>query len=333
MVFPRWLCSREICRECTVWAKEPRSGGPSTLGPDFSSRRLSEKISVWRDLLSQVEGTICPARSGGSYGHDHRGGTSRSFWSQPRLLKPSSKPELPLQGNCTPWSGSFHLVWRLPDRPSQLPSWYSSGVPAGPFLHKVDPLHLRGLRGGHCGLTLQKLAFGTRSPPTLATPGSLFSRPSCALPQYTKRGFESLAAWVSRSTQLDFLKRNVSDYICNPSSSRERDAASRGHTSGIPSSACFIPRSWRRFHRTCFYSSWSLRHPARDISLIHWSDYTRYSECGHAEGVPKGFDAASRSFTEYVTETFSFTKVYKELNGNKEMLFNHSQWDQKHLLQ
>ncbi len=46
-------------------------------------------------------GMICPARSGGSYGHDHRGGTSRSFRSQPRLLRPSSKPELPLQGNCT----------------------------------------------------------------------------------------------------------------------------------------------------------------------------------------------------------------------------------------
>ncbi len=116
-----------------------------------------EKISIWRDLLSQAEGMICPARSGGSYGHDHRGGTSRSFWSQPRLLRPSSKPELPLQGNCTPRSGSFHfLVWRLPARPSQLPSWYSSGVPAGPFLLKVDPLHPRGLRGGHCGLTLQK---------------------------------------------------------------------------------------------------------------------------------------------------------------------------------
>ncbi len=51
-------------------------------------------------------------------------------------------------------------------------------------------------------------------------------------------------------------------------------------------------KSWRRFHRTCFYASRSLRHPARDISPIHWSDYTLcYSEHGHTEVVPKAFDA------------------------------------------
>ncbi len=31
-------------------------------------------------------------------------------------------------------------------------------------------------------------------------------------------------------TQLEFLNRNVPGYICNPSSLRELDAASRGHT-------------------------------------------------------------------------------------------------------
>ncbi len=30
--------------------------------------------------------------------------------------------------------------------------WYSAGVPAGPILRRVDPLHPKGLRGGHCGL-------------------------------------------------------------------------------------------------------------------------------------------------------------------------------------
>ncbi len=33
---------------------------------------------------------------------------------------------------------------RLPARPSQLPDWYSSGVRAGLFLHRVNPLHLEG---------------------------------------------------------------------------------------------------------------------------------------------------------------------------------------------
>ncbi len=41
------------------------------------------------------------------------------------------------------------MVRRLPARPSQLPDWYSSGVHAGLFLHRVKPLHLEGLRGGN----------------------------------------------------------------------------------------------------------------------------------------------------------------------------------------
>ncbi len=296
-----------------VLAGRVRSDLISLLGGSlrrFPSGGISSlRRRVWSVPLGVVE--VMDMTTEGA--HLEASGLNRGCWDHPPNQSSLYKETVHLEVEAfTSWCGD-----RLPARPSQLPSWYSSGVPAGLFLHKVDPLHPRGLRGGHCGLTLQKQAFRTWSPPILATHGSLFSRPSCALPQYTKQGFESLAAWASRSTQLEFLKRNVSDYICNPSSSRERDAASRGHTSGIPSSACFIPRSWRRFLRTCFYASWSLRHPARDISLIHGSDYTRYSECGHAEGVLKGFDTASRSFKEYVTEMFSFTKVYKELNGNK----------------
>ncbi len=41
------------------------------------------------------------------------------------------------------------MVRRLPAQPSQLPNWYSSGVPAGPTLCRVDPLHLEGSRGGN----------------------------------------------------------------------------------------------------------------------------------------------------------------------------------------
>ncbi len=114
-------------------------------------------------------------------------------------------------------------------------------------------------------LTLQNLAFGTRSPPTLVIPGSLSL--ALALLFHTRWGFESLAAWASRSQSVQrsssSWKGTSQGYICNPSSPRERDAASGGHTSGIPVSACFIPRSWHRFHRTCFYGSWSLRRTAR----------------------------------------------------------------------
>ncbi len=44
------------------------------------------------------------------------------------------------------------MVRRSPARPSQLPDWYSSGVLAGLFLRRVNPLHPKGLRGGVIGL-------------------------------------------------------------------------------------------------------------------------------------------------------------------------------------
>ncbi len=59
-----------------------------------------------------------------------------------------------------PGAGSFHfMVWRPPARPSQLPDWYSSGVPAGPTLCRVDPLHLEGLR---CGNSAYHTSLGGR---------------------------------------------------------------------------------------------------------------------------------------------------------------------------
>ncbi len=41
---------------------------------------------------------------------------------------------------------------------------------------------------------------------------------------------------------------------------------------------CFIPWSWCRLHRTCFYTNWPLHYPAREVSPIIWTDYTQYSE-------------------------------------------------------
>ncbi|KAL0154540.1 hypothetical protein M9458_048803, partial [Cirrhinus mrigala] len=44
------------------------------------------------------------------------------------------------------------------------------------------------------------------------------------------------------STRLEFLKGNVSGYVCNPGSPRERDAASRGHP---PASLRALLLSWK----------------------------------------------------------------------------------------
>ncbi len=129
--------------------------------------------------------------------------------------------------------------------------------------------------------------FGLRDagPAHLATRGPpFFSRPSCAsstlgrdLEVRQRRHLVPIALRRSSS----FWRGTSLGYVCNPSSSRERDAASRGHTSSIPASGCFISWSWRRFHRTCFYASWPIMSPARDVSPILWTGYTCDSE-----GVP-----------------------------------------------
>ncbi len=119
----------------------------------------------------------------------------------------------------------------------------------------------------------------------------------------------SLAAWASHSHSV-FGRSSSSwrgtslGYVCNPSSSWERDTASQCHTSGIPASTCFIPRIWCRFHRMCFYTSWSLRHLAVENTTGTPSAWpvviTPLSEwLGHSESVPIAFsDAASCSLEE-----------------------------------
>ncbi len=69
-----------------------------------------------------------------------------------------------------------------------------------------------------------------------------FSRPRRAPEGYTQgRDLEvwqrgNLVPLSIYQTQLEFLKRNASGYVCNPGSSKEGDAASRCHTSCIPAS-------------------------------------------------------------------------------------------------
>ncbi|KAI2644504.1 Transposon Ty3-G Gag-Pol polyprotein [Labeo rohita] len=75
-------------------------------------------------------------------------------------------------------------------------------------------------------------------------------------------------------TQLEFPKGNVPGYVCNHGSPRERDAASRSILLASLPSARFILEADAGRLRTCFYASWSVTSPARDVPLSHWSDYT-----------------------------------------------------------
>ncbi len=77
------------------------------------------------------------------------------------------------------------------------------------------------------------------------------SRPSCAPHGYTlagtcKSGGLGISSPKRLRMQLEFRKRNVLGYVCNPSSSREQDAQSRP----------YFRHSCQRY-RTCFYISWS----------------------------------------------------------------------------
>ncbi len=105
----------------------------------------------------------------------------------------------------------------------------------------------------------------------------LFSRLSCAFPH--KAGIcKSGGVGISFPKHLDAVTSQVTHVIMVPW--RERAAASRGHTSGIPASACFIPRTWF---------------------------YTRSSERGHAGGVPK----ASRRIFSFPSGNHGYVRNLK----------------------
>ncbi|KAL0149265.1 hypothetical protein M9458_055499 [Cirrhinus mrigala] len=57
---------------------------------------------------------------------------------------------------------------------------------------------------------------------------------------------------VAFSTQLEFLKGNVSGYVCNHGSLRERDAASRAILPGSLQRLLLYPEAAGCMHRTCF---------------------------------------------------------------------------------
>ncbi len=94
--------------------------------------------------------------------------------------------------------------------------------------------------------------------------------------------------------QLEFLKRNVLGYVCNPSSSKERDAASRGHTFGIPASGCFIPEADAGSTARAFMLPGRLCHPP----VTSRPSVGQITHVFRAWSRWWSLDAASRSFEE-----------------------------------
>ncbi len=90
---------------------------------------------------------------------------------------------------------------------------------------------------------------------------------------------------ASRRSSM-FPEGNVPGYVSNPSSPRERDAASQGHTSGIPTRAML--HSWKlapAAHHVLL-SILVMTSPAPDVWPSILTDYTYDSELDNADGVP-----------------------------------------------
>ncbi len=86
-----------------------------------------------------------------------------------------------------------------------------------------------------------------------------------------------------------FPEGNVPGYVCNPGSPRERDAASQGHTSGIPTRA--LLHSWKLAPAAhhALLSILVVTSPTPDVWLSILTDYTYDSELDIADGVPLAF--------------------------------------------
>ncbi len=168
-----------------------------------------------------------PTRSCGNYGCGSRGGMGETM------------------GVAVPGAETASLI--------QLTAcWDSAGVLAGPFLRRVSPLHPEGLRGGYStyhaplgGLSVGKTLFYT-FPPVEARVLKLSSGSGCSpmtsSPLISPRLCGYLVPLAFRRSSM-FPEGNVPGYVCNPGSPRERDAASQGHTSGIPTRAML--HSWK----------------------------------------------------------------------------------------
>ncbi|KAI2647325.1 Transposon Ty3-G Gag-Pol polyprotein [Labeo rohita] len=139
--------------------------------------------------------------------------------------------------------------------------------------------------------------------PILLTPEPLLALLSLCPSNFTRQGLRSLVAWASRSPSIygrsSSSRRGTSQVTYVTMVPRGNETLRLGPSFWHPcrALASFSEADAGRL-RTCFYASWSVTSPARDILLSHWSDYT-CSERGCAKGVPLAFtDAASRSLGE-----------------------------------
>ncbi len=91
----------------------------------------------------------------------------------------------------------------------------------------------------------------------------------------------------SVSTQLDVPGGTQLDVpVCNPGSPRERDAASQGHTSGIPTRAMLYSWKLAPAAHHVLLSILVMTSPAPDVWPSILTDYTYDSELDNADGVP-----------------------------------------------
>ncbi len=118
----------------------------------------------------------------------------------------------------------------------------------------------------------------------------LFSRPSYALPHLAgicKYGGMGIMVPIAFQRSLSSWRVTSPGNACKYGCLRGWDTASQYHTSGIPVTACIIPRSWRRFHRMC---QWCLAHP---LDWLHtwfstWSRWRRSHSISTQRLVPSG---------------------------------------------
>ncbi len=109
-----------------------------------------------------------------------------------------------------------------------------------------------------------------------------------------------------------FPEGNVPGYVCNPGSPRERDAASQGHTSGIPTRA--LLHSWKlapAAHHGLL-SILVVTSPAPDVWLSILTDYTYDSELDIADGVSLAF-RRSVSFPRGTRVTYVTWDVFSHM--------------------
>ncbi len=127
--------------------------------------------------------------------------------------------------------------------------------------------------------------------------------------QVWRRGY--LVPLASRRSSM-FPEGNVPGYVCNPGSPRERDAASQGHTSGIPTRAML--HSWKlapAAHHVLL-SILVSDVTAPDVWPSILTDYTYDSELDNADGVPLA-SRRSVSFPRGTRVTYVTWDVFKHL--------------------